>query len=745
MHRRNILQGAGAIALAGTALRSAAAPQPVSEPEGDKSPAYEWTPLPFGGGGFVNGFVFHPREKGLLYARSDIGGIYRFDPAATRWIPLLDGLSKANADLMGVLSMAIDPDDPNRVYAACGMYTADWARKAALLVSDDRGDNWRIQDLDIRLGANEGGRGTGERLQVDPHQTDILLLGTSRDGLLKSSNRGQSFSRLDFAPRHVSLVLFDPDSAPPGGACRTIWVGSHDQPGLHVSNDGGRSFTRETGAPDQVPQHAVIARDRTLYVTFARGPDNTVVNPGSATAGGVWKRDRDGRWSEITPLKPSAANTSFAYSGIDVDRRAPGRILVSTIERWGLGDDLYLSEDGGANWSPLSNQSRHDARAWPWLSNSQPGQDRMGHWISDLKFDPFDGNHVVYGTGYGLWMTRNLGRTTGSVIQWDFAVSNMELNTGLELRSPTGGAALLAGLGQAGGAAWDNVEATPKAGLFAPLSESTLSVDFAELNPAIVVRTAEGSRTGGYVSADGAASWRAFGAPPLPVGGGAGVAGAGQVAVSSKGNFIVWAPDKQAALTSRDRGRTWKECGGWPSVRDRSLKPVADRHVDGVFYVFDPARGELLASIDGGQTFSPSITGLPRIETWQSAQLVSAPGKLRDLWLALPAALAHFDGADQPMKVLRTVVEPWGIALGKGSPDGKYHSLYVWGQVQARGASRAGLFRSDDAGATFERIDDNRHRYGSLTSLAADPLAHGVVYLAPHGRGLVVGKPRHQG
>jgi photosystem II stability/assembly factor-like uncharacterized protein len=53
-----------------------------------------------------------------------------------------------------------------------------------------------------------------------------------------------------------------------------------------------------------------------------------------------------------------------------------------------------------------------------------------------------------------------------------------------------------------------------------------------------------------------------------------------------------------------------------------------------------------------------------------------------------------------------------------------------------------GLFRSDDAGASFTRIDDDRHRFGLLLSITADPLEYGTVYVASHGRGVLVGKPR---
>ena len=201
-------------------------------------------------------------------------------------------------------------------------------------------------------------------------------------------------------------------------------------------------------------------------------------------------------------------------------------------------------------------------------------------------------------------------------------------------------------------------------------------------------------------------------------------------------------PERQAAQCSRDHGKTWQLCEGWPATRDVSLVAVADRAVDGVFYVHDRANGQVLVSVDGGLHFQPSLTGLPRLQAWQSAQLVCAPGTVRDLWLALPDALLHVPGLDKPAETVLPVAEPWMIALGKGAPGGAAHSLYVWGRVGVGGAVAEGLFRSDDGGRSFVRINDDRHRYGRLLSMTADPLEHGTVFLAPHGRGIVVGRPR---
>lgn len=48
-----------------------------------------------GGGGFVPGIVFNPTEKGLAYARTDIGGAYRLNADDT-WTPITEFVGNDN-------------------------------------------------------------------------------------------------------------------------------------------------------------------------------------------------------------------------------------------------------------------------------------------------------------------------------------------------------------------------------------------------------------------------------------------------------------------------------------------------------------------------------------------------------------------------------------------------------------------------------------------------------------------------
>ena len=223
-------------------------------------PPYNWSTVPWGGGGYVDGFAYHPKVKDLLYTRTDVGGVYRFDFAARCWIPLLDSLPHADGDMNGILSVALDPNDANKVYLACGLYLGDWAHNGAILRSDDQGASWAKTDLPFKLGGNADGRGTGERLQVDPNSGNILFLGSNQNGLWKSTDGAKSFAKVGGFPRSdVTLVLFDPASAAKGAPSQTIYVGSGEALVVVVQPDQLVMLPFEPGLRDHLLAEIVEA------------------------------------------------------------------------------------------------------------------------------------------------------------------------------------------------------------------------------------------------------------------------------------------------------------------------------------------------------------------------------------------------------------------------------------------------------------------------------------------------------
>lgn len=80
------------------------------------------------------------------------------------------------------------------------------------------------------------------------------------------------------------------------------------------------------------------------------------------------------------------------------------------------------------------------------------------------------------------------------------------------------------------------------------------------------------------------------------------------------------------------------------------------------------------------------------------------------------------------------------LGFGKAAPGASYQVLYLIGTVK----NVTGVFRSTDKGATWLRVNDDAHRWGSIGGvgvITGDPDNYGRVYVGTNGRGLQYGDP----
>jgi photosystem II stability/assembly factor-like uncharacterized protein len=722
--------------LAGTAAAAAAVSLPLTQgrAQAAATPAkggYRWRNVVQGGTGFITGVLFHPSVRGLAYLRTDIGGAYRWDDRTGRWIPLTDHLGWDDWNLLGVEAMAVDPAHPNRVYLSLGTYTQSWAGNGAVLRSDDRGATWRRTDLGVKLGANEDGRGCGERLLVDPRDSDTLWLGTRHDGLLRSTDRGASWQAVSFPAtpsatgQGVTLLV---------AAGRSVYAGWGDsdgtagQPNLYRTSDGTTWEAvpgQPTGAAAKVPVRAAYDKHtRELYVTYADAP-----GPNGQSDGSVHKlRTANGKWSEVTPVKPGGATSdggtdSFGYGGVAVDARRPGTVVVSTNNRWSLVDTLYRTTDGGRTWRSLKDRAVLDVSETPYL-NWGGDEPKFGWWIQAVGLDPYDSRHIVYGTGATLYGTRDLKH-------WAPQIRGVEEASIRQLISPPSGEAhLLSGSGDIGVMYHERLTASPSRGMASnPVFASATGLSLATAKPSYVVRAGWGDNGNGAFSNDGGRSWAPFETQPSVA-----KSAPGPIATNADGSVLLWSFGTAApGYRSADNGATWSEVASFP----RGATPVADPVDPARFYAFDTTTGTLFASTDSGRTFTARATGLSSGDA--EFQVVAAPGRVGDLWLSLKGngLYRSTDGGAAFTKVAGCGASHT-LGFGKAAEGASYPAIYLVGATDTITA----VYRSDDEAKTWTRINDDRHQWGWIgATVTGDPRVYGRVYIATNGRGVQYGEP----
>ncbi|HLL36418.1 MAG TPA: RICIN domain-containing protein [Streptomyces sp.] len=676
---------------------------------------YVWKNAQVVGGGYVTGLVFNPREKGLLYARTDMGGAYRWDTGAEQWIPLTDWIGEKDWNLLGIDSVATDPVDPKRLYLGAGTYTNEWAGNGAILRSTDRGRTFQRTDLPFKLGANEDGRGAGERLVIDPADNGTLLLGTRKNGLWRSTDYGKTWRQVSSFPvkdgassgAGISFVTYGPAGS------KTVYVGVNDRStSLYRSTDGGSTWRAVSGQPTgQLPQHGVVSGDGSLYLTYT---DN--LGPNGVTGGSVWKYTTgSGAWKNISPSRGS-----YGFSGLAVDPRKPSTVMVTTLGRWWPEDEIYRSTNGGTTWKALSDKSVRNASAAPYVGT------HTGHWMTALAIDPFNSGHVLYGTGNGIWRSKDANASdSGGTSHWTAGARGLEETALLDAIAPPGGATVITAMGDQGGFRHGSLTKVPAGRLKNPLMTNSTDIDFAQSKPSMMVRVGRGGAQDGAYSTDGGSSWNGFKAEP--------VAGAqdGHVALAADGSAIVWTQAGQVPYRSTDMGASWSRVRGLGT----GAVVVADRSSARTFYSLSGSGGTLYASTDGGTTFTARATGLP------DGRLTAVPGVAGDLWLAGGGkGLLHSTDGGRTFTTLTTVKSASALGFGKAKPGTSYQALYLIGTVK----NVTGVFRSTDKGATWLRVNDDAHQWGAIGGvgvITGDPDTYGRVYVGTNGRGLQYGDP----
>ena len=735
---------------------------------------YVWKNVAIKGGGFVSGIVMSPALQGLAFARTDVGGAYRFDPAARRWMPITDWVGHDDSNSMGIESIAADPVDPNRVYIAAGTYLP--AGNGWILSSTDMGQTWARNAIAAPMGGNVDGRSMGERLAIDPNLPSTLYFGSRNTGLWMSTDSAQTWTAVSNFPTTgatnggvgssnpagivgtgygLTFVVFDPRSGSPGSATPAIYVGVGvgvtDGTGLYRSMDAGQTWEAVAGQPaGMMPHHAVLDGCGNLYLAYNNGS-----GPNGITAGAVWRytmaappdsgATTDGgtipsAWTDVSP-----PHLVGGFGGISADPGHPGTLIVTTMDFWSPGE-IFRTTNGGVSWAPIYAAAQHDVAGATWLWWHGTSLPAAG-WMGDVELDPFNAGRALYITGQGLWSSDDVtSADTRAPTHWTFGDDGLEETVVLDLASPPAmpegsaqtSALLLSGVGDIAGFRHDDLDVSPPNGMFSnPIFGNTTSIDFAEGTPNIVARVGTSSSSNGKrgaYSTDGGTTWTPFASAPA-VTGAAGTTPpaptSGSIAVSADGTTFVWAPQRPATGNtvtpsySQNKGVTWIASVGLVA----NARVAADRVNPSKFYATNG--GRMYVSTDGGATFamvSMPPNGRPR----------PVFGIEGDVWVATGSGLQHSQDSAATFVPVPQVTSATAVGFGMAATGQSYPAVYVAGSV----SGVWGTYRSDDAGATWQRIDDPQHQFGFVNILAGDRRQYGRVYLGTGGRGILYGHPR---
>lgn len=291
-----------------------------------------WTKI-LGGGEWtgVTDFAVDPRDPDKMYAATwqrhrtvaalmDGGpesGLHKSTDGGKTWRALKAGLPEES---MGKIGLAVSPQQPDVVYAAIELKR----RTGGVWRSDDRGESWTKQS-DAVSGAT--GPHYYQELVASPHQFDRIYLLDVRAQI--SDDGGKTFTRLPEKLKHsdnhaLAFVADDPN-----------YLLAGTDGGLYESHDSAETWRYIPNLP--VTQfYKVALDDRTPFYTVYGGTQDNSTQGGPSrtdTTNGIRNRDwfitlfADGHQPAVEPGNPDIVYSQWQQGNLVRTDRTTGEIV----------------------------------------------------------------------------------------------------------------------------------------------------------------------------------------------------------------------------------------------------------------------------------------------------------------------------------------------------------------------------------------------------------------------------------
>ncbi|HAJ97820.1 MAG TPA: 1,4-beta-glucanase [Ruminococcus sp.] len=749
--------------------------------------SYEWGTLRIGGGGFVSGIV---TGKDVMYARTDVGGAYRYNYDTESWEQLLDFVSDADRGLLSVDAMAIDPTDDNTVYFLCGCAYFS-AEKTVIFKTTDGGETFKEIDVTnlIKVMGNGDGRQCGEAIAVDPDNPKVIYAGgdvtsdaNSKSALIKSTDGGETWEPVI---GYDDLGLFDSTTKWPtwteniarsvtDGAYQTqngvaniaisngkVYVGTSKTgvANVHVANvkDDKFEVLSEDLPTDVYPSRINVEASGNLLISYIAG---LAFNGAS---GGGYRYDPSN--GEVTQILDSAKG----FGSIWTDPSNPDHMLAGTCGKWEdqlwqpwtdehgatWGDQYFRSMDGGKTWE---NFTPGKSAGWGQEAISEYLQDggyawirdKAIHWSGTVVTDPRNSDRMFITSGNGVFIAENIWSTDPEKRPvFTFHPDGIEEVVALDFVSTSDGLDLSA-IGDYDGFVHESPD---KIGLqYQPNMGSTSAIAVCPQNTDVWARIAEGDNGAGYYTTDRGKTWNAF--TPSTKGGKLAIA---QIDKDTYRIFNTGKNDGGVAY-SDDWGATWNSCEGIPSqYGSKPTMLLVEPNDPNTVYAYatyynsswfysktapdaSDAQYKLCVSTDGGKTFTS--TDICMYDQCDSAGRIAYLGEGNLILGGGWYGMYHATVKDGKVTVEKLDNVNYCKTVGYGAPEkeGGLNTLYMYGKPAEDDTE--GIYRSTDGGATWVCINTD-HVYGGTGNgnfLVGDMDEFGKVYMSTVGCGIVYGQ-----
>jgi photosystem II stability/assembly factor-like uncharacterized protein len=362
-------------------------------------------------GNRVSAVVGIPGDASTYYAGAATGGIFKTTDAGLTWQSIFDDFAVSS-----IGALAIARSDANVVWAGTGEphIRSHVSIGNGIYKSTDAGRTWR------RMGLEESGRIS--RILIHPTNPDIVYAGVQGHGygpqqmrgLFRTRDGGQTWQRILFVDENTGVSDMDMDPTNPNKIIVGMWQllirtwgreSGGPGSGLHVTTDGGDTFTKLTG--NGLPTHTIgkiavrIANSNPnrIYAQIETG--DGVPYKGQPTDNGeLWRSEDGGRTWKVVSYDRNLSCRQAYYTRMAVSTDNPDEVYFQCATFSRTIDGGVTNRGAGGGGGGAGNAGPAET---PFTS---PGGDHHDHWI-----DPTNANRMINGNDQNVAISNNRARS----------------------------------------------------------------------------------------------------------------------------------------------------------------------------------------------------------------------------------------------------------------------------------------------------------------------------------------------
>ncbi len=310
-----------------------------------------------------------PSQPNVFYMGQVNGGVWKSDDYGRTWTPIFD-----HESTQSIGAIAVAPSNPNIIYVASGegLHRPDLSVGNGIYKSTDAGKTWT--HLGLRDGLQIPALAIDPR---DPNRVFAAVLGhpygpNEERGLFRSTDGGQTWQKVIYKDENTGASDVEIDPSSPNVIYASMWEAREGpwEDGNEVNGTGGGLFKSTDGGDTWHPLTNGLPKDLSqIYVAIAPSDPRRLYATLATASGGLafYRSDDAGEsWSKVTDdPRPSGRIGGGDLAVPRVDSRNKDVVYsASTV--------TMKSVDGGKTWSGFRGAPGGDDYQNLWINPNDP-------------------------------------------------------------------------------------------------------------------------------------------------------------------------------------------------------------------------------------------------------------------------------------------------------------------------------------------------------------------------------------